>query len=154
MKKKSAKSKLPNKPSNLILRALKDLRAVEKNPKYRIDMRDWHSTYQYLDGTKVCSVCFAGAVMVQSLNIPSTISVVPSDQGSGLFTKKDIQKLEALDFFREGYNVDAFEEMGLDSIKLPQELRYTDIVNYSEENVDLFKEQLTKLALKFRKLGF
>ena len=36
-------SKLPDKPSELILIALKDLRAAEASEKYDINMEDWHN---------------------------------------------------------------------------------------------------------------
>jgi len=56
--------KLPGRPSALIELALKDIEQVVKKKRYGIDMGRWfHRTNQ---GER-CTVCLAGAVMVNSL---------------------------------------------------------------------------------------
>jgi hypothetical protein len=56
-------TKLPDKPSELILIALEDLEKCEADPIYKIDMGTWHEPLSY----SKCEVCAAGAVMAQSL---------------------------------------------------------------------------------------
>lgn len=56
------KDKLSNVPSEILLQALHDLSVVESMPKYSIYMSEWMRSKE--DGT--CSVCLAGAVMVNS----------------------------------------------------------------------------------------
>lgn len=51
------------KPSELLRIALGDLEKCEANDSYQIDMRQW------VRSGEVCSVCLAGCVMVQTLNM-------------------------------------------------------------------------------------
>ena len=60
--------KLPNKPSELIRLAIKDLSAVEKLKEYKVDMHTWHEApndYNYYK----CQVCFGGAVMARTMKV-------------------------------------------------------------------------------------
>lgn len=50
---------LPNKPSELIRLAVKDLKAFMRVPGNKVDMNLWYHT----DFNGNCSACFAGAVM-------------------------------------------------------------------------------------------
>lgn len=55
---------LGSKLSELILIALDDLKKCEKLPKiYTVDMGTWHEPNSH------CAVCFAGAVMAQTLGV-------------------------------------------------------------------------------------
>jgi len=56
----------PSKPSELIRLALRDLKAVESDPDYVVEMAEWHAPRD--DG--YCALCFAGAVMAKSLQMP------------------------------------------------------------------------------------
>lgn len=56
----------PNCFSQAIDMAVADLRAIARNPHYRIDMSTWHSQ----NASGVCHVCFAGAVMANTLEVP------------------------------------------------------------------------------------
>lgn len=73
-------TQLPDKPSELIRLALKDLRKTERQFwKYKIDMDIWHSGKT--STLSRCSVCLAGAVMAQTLKTP--ISLRGGDNASG-----------------------------------------------------------------------
>lgn len=65
--------KLPRKPSALIRLALRDLRAVEADPRYRVDMGKCHEPYN-----GVCYVGLAGAVMAVTLKAESSRAVYPT----------------------------------------------------------------------------
>lgn len=85
---------LPHVPSALIRLALADLRKVEAMPEtYRVDMGTWHAPE--LNGT--CVVCFAGAVMANTLGAPRDRSFSQYGFGEHNFTA-----LDALDDFRLG----------------------------------------------------
>jgi len=57
---------LPNKPSELIRLALRDLRTLETCKDYSINMATFHKP----DGLTKCEVCLAGAVMACTLCVP------------------------------------------------------------------------------------
>lgn len=66
---------LPTKPSELIRLALSDLRAIEQDPRYRVDMEHlWHSR-----AYSSCTVCLAGAVMANHLSADANLGYLPSD---------------------------------------------------------------------------
>lgn len=61
------------KPSALLRLALSDLRKVEQDPRYKVNMERWH--YPDADG---CNVCLAGAVlaMTQERSLHSSLEGV------------------------------------------------------------------------------
>jgi hypothetical protein len=59
------KVELPDKLSELIRVAVKDLEACRADPAYVIDMFDWH-----LPRGGVCHVCLAGAVFAKTCGAP------------------------------------------------------------------------------------
>jgi hypothetical protein len=74
--------------------ALDDLKVVEKDPRYKIDMAQWHSP----DADETCVVCLAGATLAVSLQVnPDTDFFDPhiSDHEAG-------DRLLALDSLRRG----------------------------------------------------
>lgn len=106
---------LPDKPSELIRVALEDLRKTEKDPRYRINFKYWHSPeIPYGEETEFCEVCLAGAVIAQRGNVSPDIRTVSSD-----FASPTWGKLQALDDFRLGdvaigvENLDIPERNGL-----------------------------------------
>lgn len=56
--------KMPEKLSDCIILALRDLESVEKSRDFKVDMNAWFESNDDDDGGKCC-VCFAGAVMAQ-----------------------------------------------------------------------------------------
>ena len=90
-------SKLPEKPSELILIALKNLRAAEESEKYKIEMKDWHNpAIPEPEEIHKCEVCLAGSVMAFSLEGDINRHYEPKD-----FPGEE-RKLDALDSFRTG----------------------------------------------------
>ena len=133
---------LPNKPSALILLALKDLRETERLKKYVVDMGIWHEP---IDEGK-CLVCLAGSVMCRTLKASPDRHLDPEDFGS-----KNSVKLRALDHLRSGQISQALDSLGLDPPDLIQS--EIDITPY-EDDPDDFKADMKQLALNLKKLGF
>jgi hypothetical protein len=122
---------LPDKPSELILLALSDLEACEKDPNYKIDMYSWHSpTYG-----KICLVCLAGSVMAQTLKAYSFQNLLPHD-----FSEEIAKKLTALNLFREGDVA-----RGLRELNIMKKFRFRKIPEY-DEYPEEFKAAMRKLA--------
>ena len=101
--------RLPDVPSELLALALDDLEAVNADPLYEIDMWIWHiprgynhekHTYTY------CAVCFAGAVMAKTLNVPYDQSAM-NDQ----FDKDTNNKLVGINSFRSNNVARAVREI-------------------------------------------
>lgn len=94
---------LPDKLSDLMRLALDDLTKVEADPRYKVDMRQWFKWKDY-----VCHVCFAGAVMAQTMEEPITGISAPQ------YYPYDIsRKLRALDLIRVGNVFSACREMDI-----------------------------------------
>lgn len=90
-------------PSVLIRVGLRDLRACEAMPeKFQIYMPTWYTPQE--DG--LCMVCFAGAVIAQSLG-NGPLSKDPCD------FPEDRDQLNALNEFRNGRLRQAFSYLGL-----------------------------------------
>src|SRR6478736_6372267 len=91
------KVKPPKKLSQAIMLALNDLALVEKKPKYKVDMANWH----IVDGN-TCAVCFAGSVMAQTFGVSPGIYTSP-----GSFNLDWEYIFYALDSIRKGDVVSA-----------------------------------------------
>jgi hypothetical protein len=85
---------LPDKPSELLEVALRDLEACRNDPRYTIDLEKCHEP---IDGQ--CNVCLAGAVIAKSLHFAPSQCVVVSKSITDMGTYK---KLLALDNLRSG----------------------------------------------------
>lgn len=98
------KCELPVVPSELIRMALNDLEACERDPEYVIAMDRWHEPYDMIGYDKtvgdVCAVCFAGAVMAKTCEVP--VSESYDSSGRGMFSDENVRKFGALDAFRTG----------------------------------------------------
>lgn len=132
-----SRSALPDKPSQLILVALADLRAVENSPAYNVDMDLWHCAA--IDETDTCSVCLAGAVMAQSLKIPIDETAQPYD-----LEGDEIEgKLLALNKFRQGRLKSGLELM---EIEAPEGFKKNwHVVEYSTDR-EAFHEDMAIIA--------
>lgn len=119
--------RLPKKLSDLILLALEDLEAAERNPRFKIDMKDWFhvkNATRYRDGetrlnhsltseTAQCTVCFAGAVMAGSLNgVEKSLNLRDEGYMTPYDFGKNDRKLQALNSIRTGDVTQALEELG------------------------------------------
>lgn len=130
--------KLPDKPSELLLLALADLEAVERDPRYRVNMATW---LERVDG--VCYVCFAGAVMAQTCGVGDSITPRDGDI-EDVFGKKVGRKLRALDYFRLGWVDEALDMFGIDQFRVGDDY-YTSPRGYREDP-EGFKQDMASLA--------
>lgn len=156
---KSKNIALPDKPSELILLALEDLKQAIKDGCV-VDMSSWHYT-QSLQGqtidadgllveeyTKsVCQVCLAGAVMRRG--VEDNISCQPT-----FFPKKVEYKLLALDYFRVGNVLTGVERMGLPYSDDLNAIHNTTTICYYKNSPKRFRQDLTKLAKRLAKIGY
>ena len=103
--------KLPNKLSDCIEIALKDLKKIEADPRYAVGMHPtWHTGRRSnLPGDRCC-VCFAGAVMAKTLDCNIDDNISPYELGpyqyGDLHADERIHngcRLEALDQARAGH---------------------------------------------------
>lgn len=102
--------KLPDKPSELIRLALRDLEKVEQTPGYVVDMASWHVYQHNMDyGCTACCVCFAGAVIAMESGISLHKGLNP-----WMFEQSIADKLCTLDDFREGDLRTGLRGMGLE----------------------------------------
>lgn len=135
---------LPDKPSELILLALGDLEKCEKDDKYAIDMSNWCCP-DWKD-PNICCVCFAGAVMVQTLGIK-----IESGSYERFPWETDFEsKLLALDNFRSGHVNRGLQGMGLKPI-LGLDVRHG--VQYKDDPVK-FKAAMRDLAAQLAQHGY
>ncbi len=136
--------KLSNKPSVLINQALADLKKIEKNRNYVIDMQVWHAPKTKKEK---CQVCLAGAVMSCRLDVR------PS-QHKHLMDYEDTElapKLRALDDFRKGKIDTALSELGHDvPLGMPSWVIAPD---YDYEGPEDFKKYLANLAKELKSHG-
>lgn len=137
---------LPDKPSELIRLALADLEKIEADPRYEVDMSTWHKPEFTFDGQmrSVCAVCFAGAVMAKTCNIPLEELIQPEQ-----FEEDQMNKFAALDAFRSGRIESGLRWMHIPMARMPD---YVSIHDYSGFP-SLFKDDMAKLALMFEKVG-
>lgn len=135
-------NKLPDKPSELIRLALTDLDVVEKNGAYKVHMMHFH--VPNYDGT--CLVCFAGAVMANTLHVQFDTLVAPSD-----LDLDTANKLHALDLFRNG-------SVGSGLVKMckkgpPWPASYDRYVSPYHRTPIQFKRDMEKLAQELSEMG-
>lgn len=151
-------AQLPAKPSDLIDLGLKDLAAIEANEAYRVDMNDWHEPHLELfttegdsKATDVCLVCFAGAIMANTMKFDAARSFSPTDAPN----QGDRSRLMSLNAFRQGYVEDGLDHFDVDSTVYdgPDGLpSYIEVVPYAD-NSDLFKRDMTAMSMKLKAAG-
>ena len=91
-----SKSRLPDKLSELIRLAVADCKLVEQDPRYELDMMEWHNPSKF-GGS--CEVCMAGAIMAKTLEAPIEVAFTAS---SGRHSDDEADKLLAIDEIRGG----------------------------------------------------
>jgi hypothetical protein len=133
---------LPDKLSDLIELALKDLELVEKDPRYRVDMSQWH-----YGAEKVCVVCLAGAVIAKTLGAPRNKTYTP-----GKCSSDNRVKLRALDMVRCGYLNDAVRYV---HGGVPQASRIPHFVHVTgyDEDPTRFKIAMRSWAKYFKEMN-
>ena len=147
--------KLPNKLSDLMFVAIKDLVKMENSPGYIIEMGAWHEPidpdlFEDMYGRKIdkkaCAVCFAGSVIASSLKANKNTELSPDD-----FDRDTRGKLDALNHIREGELVLALTSMGMDEdTAMAYETIlggnfYLEVASY-DENKEQFKDDMINLA--------
>lgn len=132
------------KPSELIRVALADLEAVEKDDRYRVDMRVWHGrSDESKEGP--CFVCLAGAVMAKSLGADLYNYLVPYDFGEEID-----YRLIALDSFRQGFVEAALVHLSVEPVV--GVVPYMTVVPY-EDNPVRFKADMHTMATHLEEHG-
>jgi hypothetical protein len=141
---KPNKPEIPDKPSQAILAALRDLEAAEKTSGYVVDMHSWFN----IDSEEnKCAVCLAGAVIARAGQAWRNIR--PED-----FDKKTEGKLVALDEFRVGSVEQGLYKFYGKSIKMPTCLPdYFDVASYDMDS-SAFKKDMRKLAELLASCGY
>lgn len=92
--------KLPNKMSDLIEVALKDLTSVRRSSRYSVNMSIWHVPE---NTERQCHVCLAGAVMARTLGADPE-----KDADPYVYPERITAKLEALNALRRGDVLEAY----------------------------------------------
>lgn len=156
---------LPEVPSKLIKLALKDLRKAEKlSHKYTIDMDDWYNPEAQLTCTnnsgavvakhKVCSVCFAGAVMAFSLpKQDPTLHLGPSNFNGNFGQLSALNSLRGGDVAGALAHMDKFSFYSDEYEKVRRKLN-VDIPDYDALDPLPFHEAMEKFAVKLAKAGY
>jgi len=140
--KKVKQVRLPSKPSALIRLALSDLRKVEKDKRYKVNMRFWHLPIS----VRRCNVCLAGAVIAQTLEAFPQQSISP-----GLLPYSKRSRLRALDCFRQGHCGAAFTWLGL---RKGDGKRFgRNICDYSRDSQS-FHSDMSRLADDLEREGY
>ncbi len=139
------KSVLPDKPSDLIYVALRDLAKCERSPKYNIDMTDWH--YPADDG--VCEVCLAGSVMAKTFKVDRNEDLTPCGIG---IAPSDALKLGALNHFRAGEIIYGLREINLHRSKEAENIKDIVVQQY-HDNPTKFKANMRKIARHLKSIG-
>jgi hypothetical protein len=135
-------SRLPDKLSELIRVALADLRKVEADPRYIVNMANWHVAREGR-----CEVCLAGAVMAGTLGVDPQRTASPFE-----FCDDELEnKLDALDWVRMG-NVGnanwAVTEQAVDPEFIPNE----NVPAY-HDGPEAFHAALSDLANRLEEKG-
>jgi len=149
---------LPNKPSELIRLAIKDMQLCEKDSRYNLNMNHWHSGGSP-NGERVCQVCMAGSVMAKTLKTPieDYDDILDSNNPDSLF----YNKLRAINSFRLGFLEDGSYLLGIaeDSIDFPALYRRLPFLeskpydNMMARDLPLFYEHMLSIADEFELIG-
>lgn len=142
--------KLPKKLSDLIVVAIKDLKAVEKSKTYEVNMSQWHTAYERpkvgTPATK-CSVCFAGSVMAKSMKLNPETQINDPDY----FSAHNRQRLYALDTLRSGDVEKALDQIG-DSMPDSLTFEHQVVPGYYGNPVG-FKDKMLEIAKTLKQIG-
>ena len=137
--------KAPKKLSTAMRMALNDLRKVEKDPRYEVNMAVWHQPYCSEKG----SVCLAGAVMAKSCGADPTNAL-----GITAFGPDWARVFLALDWVRRGEVREAFRNLDkptgkLDVVGLGDRI---SVIQYSA-NRKQWRKDMFKIVHKLERIG-
>lgn len=132
---------LPDKPSALIRLALSDMeKTVARGIK--INMTSW---IDFDDEKTVCGVCFAGAVLLETCGVATSLLL-----SSILIKESKLRRqMWALDAFRNGEIWEGLAHLRLPIRGLP---RYVVVHNYFA-GAELFQEDMNSMAAMFEAAG-
>ena len=135
---------LPSTPSELIRVALADLRAIERDEGYVVNMRRWHRPV-YDNDRGVCAVCLAGAVLAKTLGVEPHEVIYDTDLAR---YGCDVQGLLlALDYFRRGMIEEGLSCLGYDVDELSEEWQqYARKSGYNPADPEAFHVRMNNLA--------
>ena len=149
-------NKLPDKPSDLIDVALKDLAKAERSKKFEINMAHWCTPTD--SSGDVCAVCLGGSVLVGTVGLDAVDGANWwSDQ---LTTKHDRNRIIGLDILRSGRIVGFVDRVYDNKISIKRYnqangVRYENEHKHCEynEDPDQFKRWCRKVARDLREVG-
>lgn len=144
MPKIKLKSTLPDKPSELILVALKDMIKCERSRNYKVYMDVWH---ELILGS--CAVCLGGSVIAQTLGANLHENLTPNFMPH--LRVSDVRKLMALDKFRQGNVWTGLTIMRLRR-KMPKMDGYIKVSDY-HSNPSQFKKDMRAMAKYLKEKG-
>lgn len=81
-------AKLPDKPSELILRAIEDVESALEIDTYNFDINAWHETSEYYGEVynygevDSCCICVAGGIMAATIDFTADVDLIPSEYNS------------------------------------------------------------------------
>jgi hypothetical protein len=106
-KKKRISVRLSNKLSGMLRAAVADMESIKADPRYRLNMWNWHMPFAK---GKKCEVCMAGAVLALRGKAPidEHINVGALDDSVTPLTQ---QKMLAINWMRSGAFYAAFREI-------------------------------------------
>lgn len=144
---------LPDTMSGLIRVALKDLKKAERTPRYSIQMDA--AFHEPQSNGKVCTICFAGAVMAGTFKASPLQHLKPSDWWNGIENK-----MEALDRLRDGEVIDAALKLNFSVPKMAKVTAfhqnndcYIPSYSRSKKKREAFHAAMRKLANGLAKAG-
>lgn len=124
------------KTSALLKLALTDLRKVEQDPQYEVDMMVWHAP---LSSRNVCQVCLAGAVLAKTCRLPPTQA-----SGNMVESREWVRILDSLRVGEIGNSLDG---------ELPDSLRWREEIPRYEEDPVEFHNQLQGVVYLLEREG-
>ena len=127
--------------SELLGYALQSLDLCEQDPRYQIDMDDWHGVIdpnpRNPETDLQCSVCLAGAFLAECLGFPIWVGYAHGETTAS-------SQMEAINYFRTGYIISALETLDIDIPPFPfPEAVY--VPSY-EDNPTAFKSKLWRMV--------
>lgn len=142
------KGELPNKLSDCLELAMKDLETVEKMPNVRINMAGWFAPV-FLALSKIeCEVCLVGSVILNTFKEDFSSFIRPDD-----YNFKTKNKLQAINYLRTGNIELALDSFGYKKLYLKNDegnrIVYMQIARY-HLNPKLFKKQMVGMVKLLR----
>ena len=138
-------------PLSAVIRvALDDLARVESDPRYKVNMTQWHRPI-----AGVCHVCLAGAIMAETLGVPPEAFIGAPDLSTWLYKMSDDvsggarARLMALDLVMRGYTDDALIWV---VVTPPKGVEWPPVTPYADDPA-AFRRDLLAVAAALEERG-